>query len=278
MSDYERIERAIAYIADHVVEQPRLEDVAAHVHLSPYHFQRLFRRWAGTTPKRFLQVMTLERSKQLLDESRSLLDLTGAVGLSSSSRLHEHFVRLEAMTPGEYGRLGEGLAIRYGCHETPFGNVLIALTARGICRVAFVDGDNFADCLAELETSWPRAALHRNDAATLHVAEAMAGGTPPAEPLTLQVSGTNFHLAVWRALLTIPPGTIVSYARLADALGRPQSARAVGNAVAANPIAVLIPCHRVIRSSGALGDYRWGQARKRTIQAWERLRLDAGTA
>jgi AraC family transcriptional regulator, regulatory protein of adaptative response / methylated-DNA-[protein]-cysteine methyltransferase len=278
MSDYERIERAIAYIADHVVEQPRLEDVAAHLHLSPYHFQRLFRRWAGTTPKRFLQVMTLERSKQLLNESGSLLDLTGAVGLSSSSRLHEHFVRIEAMTPGDYARRGEGLAIRYGCHETPFGNVFIALTARGICRVAFVDGDNLDECRAELETSWPMAALHRDDAVTLHVAEAMAGATPPAAPLTLQVTGTNFQLAVWRALLTVPPGAVVSYARLAGALGRPQSARAVGNAVAANPIAVLIPCHRVIRTSGALGDYRWGQARKRTIQAWERVRLDPGTA
>ena len=278
MSDYERVERAIAYIAAHVDRQPCLDEVAAHVHLSPFHFQRLFQRWAGTTPKRFLQVMTLQRSRQLLAESNSLLDLTHAVGLSSSSRLHEHFVRIEAVTPGDYARRGEGLAIRYGCHETPFGNAFIAMTARGICRLAFVDGANIADCLAELESNWPRAALHRDDAATMHVAEAMAGATRPAEPLTLQVSGTNFQLAVWRALLTIPPGAVVSYARLADVLGRPQSARAVGNTVAANPIAVLIPCHRVIRTSGALGDYRWGQARKRTIQAWEQVRPEAGTA
>lgn len=278
MSDYQRIERAIAYIAAHVEQQPRLDEVAAHVHLSPYHFQRLFRRWAGTTPKRFLQVMTLARSRQLLADAESLLDLSNAVGLSSSSRLHEHFVNIEAVTPGDCARQGEGLTVRYGVRETSFGRVFIAVTSRGICRVAFINGDCVGDNLAEIETTWPRAMLLRSDGATRHVAAAISGTAQPHEPLALRVAGTNFQIAVWRALLTIPPGVVVSYGQLAAAIGRPQSARAVGNAVAANPIAFLIPCHRVIRASGALGDYRWGPVRKRVIQAWERVRVEADTA
>ena len=275
MPDYDRIARAIAFIATRMDDQPSLDEVAAHVHLSPYHFQRVFSRWAGVTPKRFLQVLTLERAKQLLHESRSLLDVTDAVGLSSGSRLYEHFVHLEAVTPGEFKTKGVGLTIDYAVHDTPFGRAFIATTPRGVCRFAFLADAAITDELQYLKATWPRALVRENRAPTLAIVRAMFGGKTNADrPLSLYVAGTNFQVNVWKALLQIPPATVTSYARVAAAIGRPGSARAVGGAVGANPVALLVPCHRVITEGGALGGYRWGEVRKHVIHAWESARSE----
>lgn len=277
MSDYERIASAMAYLVEHATTQPSLEEIAAHVHLSPFHFQRLFCQWAGTTPKRFLQVLTLERSKKLLDKSRSLLDVSHEIGLSGSSRLHDHFVQLEAVTPGEYKTKGKQLRIEYGVHATPLGPVFVAVTQRGVCRAEFMDFNDIAELLDDLQNSWPFSSIEENIAATGYVIEAMFGSEAAGKqgPLSLYVKGTNFQIAVWRALLKIPPAAVASYAQVARALGAPQSARAVGNAIGANPVALLIPCHRVIQQSGALGGYRWGPAKKLMVQTWESMRDDA---
>ncbi len=270
MSDYERIARAIEFIAGQAGSQPSLQEVAAHLHMSPAHFQRLFCRWAGVTPKRFLQVLTLERAKRLLHDARPVLDVTAAVGLSSGSRLYDHFVQLEAVTPGEFKQQGAGLTIEYGVHDTPFGNAFIAVTQRGICNLAFPDGSGVAKQLAGLSAKWPCAVLQENPRRTRAVVQAMfAAEKRPDGPLSLYVSGTNFQVSVWRALLQIPPGTVASYRQVAQAIGRPASARAVGLANGANPVPFLIPCHRVIRQSGELGGYHWGETRKQAMYAWE---------
>ncbi|RZA07224.1 MAG: methylated-DNA--[protein]-cysteine S-methyltransferase [Moraxellaceae bacterium] len=280
MSDYERIEKAIAYLVAHVAEQPSLDQVAAQVHLSPFHFQRLFCQWAGTTPKRFLQVLTVEHGKQLLQQSQlaaqSLLATAQDMGLSGSSRLHDHFVQLEAMTPGEFKQQGQGVQLDYGVHATPFGSLFVAMTARGICRASFVDFSSLEQELASLRQDWPLANIQPNQVSTAVVVNRLfqpqlAGSAP----LSVQVSGTNFQVAVWRALLKIPSGSLMSYSQLATTLGCPTASRAVANAIGANPVAFLIPCHRVIRQSGALGGYRWGVTKKQLIQTWERLQIPA---
>jgi AraC family transcriptional regulator, regulatory protein of adaptative response / methylated-DNA-[protein]-cysteine methyltransferase len=273
MSDYARIEKAMTYMSERVSGQPTLEEVAAHVHLSPFHFQRLFCRWAGTTPKRFLQAMTLERGKRLLGEAQALLDVSHSIGLSGSSRLHDHFVQLEAVTPGEYKSKGLGVSIQYGFHQTPLGRMFVAVTPRGICRLGFVDYAETEEPLAELREEWPMASLTRSEPSTRYVIDALFSEQSGAKhgPLSLHVAGTNFQVAVWRALLRIPPGRLASYSRIADALGCPNASRAVGNAVGANPVALLIPCHRVIQKSGALGGYRWGGAKKQMVQTWEQV-------
>lgn len=274
MSDYDRIASAMAYLVDRAADQPSLEEIAAHVHLSPYHFQRLFCRWAGTTPKRFLQVLTLERSKELLDNSRSLLDVSHEVGLSGSSRLHDHFVQLEAVTPGEYKNRGKQVLIEYGVHPTPLGSMFVAVTQRGVCRAEFMDFNTMEELLNGLQNAWPFSSIRENVPSTRHVIDAFFGSDKASKhgPLSLHVAGTNFQIAVWRALLKIPPGAVASYAQVAKALGAPRSARAVGNAIGANPVALLIPCHRVIQQSGALGSYRWGPTKKLMVQTWERMR------
>ncbi|MDQ2076479.1 methylated-DNA--[protein]-cysteine S-methyltransferase [Marinimicrobium sp. ABcell2] len=270
MSDYQRVAKAIAYLIDRVGEQPSLEEVAAQVHLSPAHFQRLFSRWVGITPKRFLQVLTLERGKRLMLEPGSLLDVAGASGLSSSSRLYDHFVTLEAMTPGEYRRGGEGLTIDYGVHATSFGSLFLAATERGVCRAAFLDDTDGEEQLALVRACWPKARLISNPGVTEALVATMFERKPTSEkPLSLYVSGTNFQVMVWRALLRIPPGRVISYSQLAAALGNPKATRAVAGAVAANPVAFTIPCHRVIQQSGALGGYRWGPVRKQAMHLWE---------
>lgn len=276
MSDYDRIESAMAYLVDRAAAQPSLEEIAAHVHLSPYHFQRLFCRWAGTTPKRFLQVLTLERGKALLDDSRSLLEVSHDLGLSGGSRLHDHFVQLEAVTPGEYKSKGKNVQIEYGVHPTPLGSMFVAVTQRGVCRAGFMDFNSIDELLDDLHNAWPLSSIKNNAPATRHVIDAIFGSDAVSRhgPLSLHVAGTNFQIAVWRALLKIPPGAVVSYAQVAEVLGAPRSARAVGNAIAANPIALLIPCHRVIQQSGALGGYRWGPTKKLMVQTWERMRDD----
>ena len=270
MSDYERIAEAIRFIVSRVNQQPTLADIAAHLHLSPFHFQRLFCRWAGVTPKRFLQVLTLERAKQLLHDSASLLEVSDSLGLSSGSRLYDHFVQLDAVTPGEYKQGGAGLTIDYAIRDTPFGKAFIAATPRGVCRFGFIDPDDQTEALRELQRHWPKAGLRENHEATQVIVNTMFDGqSKPDRPLSLHVSGTNFQIHVWKALLQIPPARVVSYTQLANAIGRPHSARAVGNAVAANPLAFLIPCHRVIQQSGKLGGYHWGETRMHALHAWE---------
>ena len=275
MSDYDRIAKAISFIVSRVHSQPSLQEIARHLHLSPFHFQRLFCRWAGVTPKRFLQVLTLERAKQLLSESRPLLEVSDSLGLSSGSRLYDHFVHLEAVTPGEFKLRGMGLTIEYAVHDTPVGKSFIAITPRGICNFAFVEGTDIDEHLAGLHKKWPHARVHENDQRTLAVIETMFGGERKLDrPVSLYVSGTNFQISVWRALLQIPPATVASYSNVAAAIGRPSSARAVGQAVGANPIALVIPCHRVIQQNGKLGGYHWGEARKQAIHAWESARYE----
>ena len=278
LSDYQRIAKAIEFITENVSSQPSLDTVAEQVHLSPYHFQRLFSQWAGISPKRFLQVATLERSKILLNPKVSLLESSFQLGLSSGSRLHDHFVQLEAMTPGEYKDQGAGLSIDYGFHQTPFGEMLLGATARGICCASFVD-QNHTESLQAQQQRWPKASWNFQPATTEPLAKALNGTAPLDRPLSLCVMGTNFQVNVWRALLQIPPGQVTSYSGLAQGLqhqGASQglASRAVGSAVGANPIAFFIPCHRVILKSGVVGNYRWGSTRKQVILAWERAQAE----
>jgi AraC family transcriptional regulator of adaptative response/methylated-DNA-[protein]-cysteine methyltransferase len=275
MSDYQRIESAITYLVERASNQPTLKEVADYVHLSPYHFQRLFCRWAGTTPKRFLQALTLERSKSLLEETSSLLEVTHEVGLSSCSRLHDHFVQLEAVTPGEYKNRGKGVVVQYGIHSTPFGRMLLAVTQRGVCRAVFMDFTTEETELEAIYKLWPLCSIQHSPEATRYLLERMfSKKTKQAVgPLSLHVAGTNFQIAVWRALLKIPQGVVVSYSQVAQLLGSPRASRAVGKAIGTNTIAFLIPCHRVIQQSGALGDYRWGRVKKLMIQTWEKMQV-----
>ena len=275
MSDYARIADAIRFIASQVAHQPTLDEIAAHVHLSPFHFQRLFSRWAGVTPKRYLQVLTLERAKALLQESRPLLEVADTLGLSSGSRLYDHFVQLEAVTPGEYKQRGAGLVIDHGVHDTPFGQAFVALTPRGVCNFSFLDDQVPQAPLAALAQHWPEAELREAPSRTQGVIHTMFDGSKtPDRPISLHVSGTNFQISVWRALLQIPPAKVVSYAQVASAVGNPKAARAVGLAVGANPVALMIPCHRVIQQNGKLGGYHWGETRKQAIHAWEAARYE----
>lgn len=271
-NDYDRISCAIAFMVAHMVEQPSLDAIAAHVGLSPFHFQRLFSRWAGVTPKRFLQVLTVERAKTLLRESIPLLEVSDAVGLSSGSRLYDHFVQLEAVTPGQFKEAGNGLVIDYGVHNTPLGEAFIAVTPRGICRLAFLSEGGIEEQFSELRRHWRAASLRENAGKTAAQIQQVFANEKQDRPLSLCVSGTNFQVSVWRALLRIPPGALVSYNQIAQVIGHPKAARAVGTAVGANPIAVAIPCHRVIQQSGALGGYRWGEIRKHALHAWEAAR------
>ncbi|RSM24195.1 bifunctional transcriptional activator/DNA repair enzyme AdaA [Aeromonas salmonicida] len=275
MSDYARIADAIRFIASQVEHQPTLDEIAAHVHLSPFHFQRLFSRWAGVTPKRYLQVLTLERAKALLQESRPLLEVADTLGLSSGSRLYDHFVQLEAVTPGEYKQRGAGLVIDHGVHDTPFGQAFVALTQRGVCNFSFLDEKAPEVPLAALAHNWPEAELREAPSRTQNVINTMFDSNQaPDRPISLHVSGTNFQISVWRALLQIPPAKVVSYAQVASAVGNPKAARAVGLAVGANPVALMIPCHRVIQQNGKLGGYHWGETRKQAIHTWEAARYE----
>ena len=265
--DYRRVEQAIRYIETHAHSQPDLGEVAAALNLSEYHFQRLFTRWAGISPKRFLQFLTKENAKQLLSRSANLLDATYETGLSSPGRLHDLFIKCEAVTPGEYKNRGQGMQIAYGFHPTPFGDCLVALTARGICFLAFVDGYREA-CLAELRGEWANADLQENPARTRPVIGQIFA-PPQGTSLTLHLRGTNFQLKVWEALLRLPGGSAIAYEGLARQVGSVKAAQAVGNAVAHNPVAYLIPCHRVLRKAGDFGNYRYGELRKKAILGWE---------
>ena len=272
--DYQRVAKAILYLEDHIFEQPGLEDLAEQVHLSPYHFQRLFTRWAGVSPKRFLQFLTLEHAKRLL-KSSTQLDATYQAGLSSPSRLHDLFVAVDAVTPGEYKALGSGLEIAYGLHPSPFGECLLAVTERGLCGLSFVDEADPRAALQDLRRRWPRARLLEDNGRTAAMIRRVFGSSTESNqpPIPLLLKGTNFQIKVWEALLRIPPGAVTSYNRLAAKIGNPAAGRAVGAAVGATPIAYLIPCHRVILSTGAFGNYRYGALRKKAIIGWEQAQL-----
>jgi AraC family transcriptional regulator of adaptative response/methylated-DNA-[protein]-cysteine methyltransferase len=268
--DYERIEQAIRYLEDHYQSQPTLRDVSAAMGLSEYHFQRLFTQWVGISPKRFLQYLTKEHAKQLLERSADLLDVTYNSGLSGPSRLHDLFVTCEAVTPGEYKQHGAGLTIQYGFHPTPFGRCLLARTARGICHLAFIQNGQEEIALQELRGRWSQAQFEENPVATRPLAnQAFLPRWSLDKPLSVHLQGTNFQIKVWEALLRVPSGSIVTYHDLAVSIGMPRAARAVGHAVAQNPIAVLIPCHRVIRADGEFGNYHYGSARKKALLGWE---------
>ena len=266
---YARIEQAIAFIRSHAGRQPQLAEVAAVVGLSPYHFQRMFREWAGISPKRYLAFLTVAHAKNLLSGSLSVLGTAHEVGLTGPSRLHDHFVSVEAATPGEFKSGGAGLEIAYGIHDTPFGPVLIAQTARGVCLLAFVEGYGREVELARLHRLYPNARLSEAPANTEPTVQRIFGAADTAHRFHLTVRGTNLQVQVWHALLRIPSGDAISYQELAQRVGRPQAVRAVASAVGANPVNFLIPCHRVLRANGDLGGFRGGAELKSRLLADE---------
>lgn len=272
MSDYDRIARVIRYLDEHYPAQPDLATLAAYAGLSPFHFHRLFSSWAAITPKDFLQCLTLSHAKTLLAQGASVLDTALRSGLSGPGRLHDLCVNLEAASPGELKSGGAGWTIVAGFAATPFGRCLVGESPRGICHLAFVESDDGVAEWTVLQSSWPHAGMRRDDAAAARLAArifARAGAGHPLSNLKAFVRGTAFQVRVWRALLQLRPGTVVSYGQLAESLGEPNAARAVGTAIGQNPLAFLVPCHRVIRGTGIVGDYRWGRTRKRAILAWE---------
>lgn len=279
-SDYQTVAQALRYLEGNFLRQPSLDDLAAQAGMNKFQFQKLFTRWAGVSPKRFLQFLTLEHAKHLLVESQPVLQAAFASGLSGPARLHDLFVSTEGVTPGEFKSGGLSLQITYGVHPTPFGAALLAQTDRGLCHLSFLNSDGGAgkmEALGSLRAEWPGALQLEAPEKTWELARALfdlgPGPRPPA-PLSVLLKGTNFQIKVWTALLRIPPGTVTTYGGLAAALGSPKSARAVGSAVARNPIAYLIPCHRVIRGMGAIGEYRWGSVRKKAILGWESARRE----
>lgn len=272
MNDYERIAAVIHYLNRSHAQQPDLATLAQHAGLSPFHFHRLFTDWAAITPKNFLQCLTLAHAKELLRKGENVLDAALLSGLSGPGRLHDLCVTLEAASPGEIKSGGAGWTISAGFANSPFGNCLVAESPRGICHLAFVEPEQDAAAWATLQGNWPQARLQRDDSGAAQRAGRIF--EPPARTaarpaLRALVQGTAVQVRVWRALLQVPPGTLVSYGRIAAALDQPNAARAVGAAVGRNPLAYLVPCHRVIRETGIVGGYRWGQVRKRAILAWE---------
>jgi len=273
--DFARIARAIRYIDANFRAQPRLAAIAASARLSEFHFNRLFRRWAGVTPRQYLAFVTARAARGALHERASVLDAAYAVGLSGPGRLHDLMVTLEAVTPGELKAGGRDLTLNHGFTATPFGAALIASTARGVCHLAFVAGGGERAALAELAAPWPNARLIRDDAAARALARRIWSSAPGEVPLRLAVRGTNFQLKVWQALLEVGREGLTTYSELALAAGTAGAARAVGQAVGANPVAWLIPCHNVLRQDGSLGGYHYGAERKRAILAWQTLRAAA---
>ncbi|MEJ1356436.1 MAG: bifunctional helix-turn-helix domain-containing protein/methylated-DNA--[protein]-cysteine S-methyltransferase [Candidatus Sedimenticola sp. (ex Thyasira tokunagai)] len=276
-SDYHRIEQAIHWLAEHADEQPELIDLAGFLRLSTYHTQRMFSRWAGVTPKQFLQYLTVGYAKQLLDESMSVLDVSQEVGLSGPGRLHDQMINIEAASPGEYKQGGRGLTIQFGFHVTPFGECLIASTSRGVCHLVFVEQGDHELALEGLKSLWTNADFEENAQQTsLLVKQAFTLEGDKRQGIKLLVRGTNFQVKVWQALLNIPQGYALTYGNIATWIGSPNASRAVGSAIGKNPVAYLIPCHRVIRGSGIIGEYRWGSDRKRAMIAWEAAHRQQG--
>ncbi len=265
---YAAVARAIAFIRANAARQPELAEIAAAAHLSEFHLQRLFSAWAGLSPKRFLQYLSKEHALAALRASASVLETALDAGLSGPGRLHDLMVSCEALTPGEIRAQGAGVVLRHGIAATPLGDALFGWTPRGLCHLAFVD-DEAAAKLAILRADWPAADLVRDDAGAAELARRVFPAKPEPGRLHLLLKGTNFQIKVWEALLKIPPASLVSYGQLAGHLRIPRAARAVGSAVAANSIAWLIPCHRVIREDGDCSNYRWGVERKLALRAWE---------
>ncbi len=272
--DYTRIEQAIDYIEAHREEQPSLAGIARVLDLSEFHFQKLFSRWVGISPKRFLQFLTKEHAKTLLEDSKNILDVTYETGLSSPGRLHDLFIACEAMTPGAYKDKGQGLTIGFGFTPSPFGPCMIAFTSQGICTLKFVRDYSREEMEALLTAAWPNAAIVQNDAKAREFAGRIFASAIPDKPapLHLYIRGTNFQIKVWEALTRIPMGHTVTYQDIAEYIGNPKAVRAVGTAVGKNPVPYIIPCHRVIRKMGVFGNYGEGKSRKKAILGWESAR------
>lgn len=273
--NYQRIEQAIKYLEENFQRQPELDEVAEKVHLSPFHFQRIFTEWAGISPKRFLQFLTVDFLKEKLHESRNIVEAAESAGLSSQSRVYDLFTTLEAVTPQEYKLRGTGIHIEYGFHETPFGTVLIGVTARGICWLSFLTtGDEPKSEVEKMKEHWHNSVFHQNQVLTHELISQIFDRDEFAsqKKLHLFVKGTNFQVKVWEALLRLPMGNVTTYQGIAEKIQNPKAMQAVGSAVGSNHIAYLIPCHRVIRKDGVLGEYRWNALRKKSIIGWEMAR------
>lgn len=268
MTDYQRIEKAIVYLKQHFKEQPNLDAVARQVYLSPFHFQKLFTNWAGVSPKKFLQFISVEYAKELLKQNTTLADVSFEMGLSGTSRLHDLFITIEGMTPGEFKQGGDALKINYSFAETPFGNIIIASTAKGICKLAFTEDDQQG--IEELQDFFPNATLvQKTDILQQDGLRFFNGDWTDLKKLKLHLKGTPFQLKVWQSLLRVPFGRLSTYTSIAEEIDNAGAVRAVGTAIGSNPVAFLIPCHRVIKSTGIIGDYHWGSNRKTSILGWE---------
>jgi AraC family transcriptional regulator of adaptative response/methylated-DNA-[protein]-cysteine methyltransferase len=268
--DYNRIAEAISYFRENFKAQPKLEDVAEHVHLSPFHFQRMFKEWAGVTPKQFLQYLSIEHAKEILKTSGSnLFDTAFETGLSGTGRLYDLFIKVEGMTPGEYKNGGAALRINYSFADTPFGKVIVASTHKGICHMAFVDNGE-EKALQQLKLNYPNAVYSQLvDRIQQNALFIFTQDWRRLDEIKLHLKGTDFQIKVWETLLKVPPGGLTTYATLAQQAGSAKASRAVGTAVGNNPVAFLIPCHRVIKSTGEIGQYHWGATRKNAIIGWE---------
>jgi len=269
-TNYHRIEQAILYLENNVQRQPDLEEVAEKVHLSPFHFQRIFAEWAGISPKRFLQYLTVDFLKSKLQDSKNLVEVAEAAGLSSQSRVYDLFTTLEAVTPLEYKRSGAGIHIDYGYHETPFGLCLLGVTERGICWLSFLGADEDPrHQLEKMKEHWNNSIFHQDQDLTQSFVQRVFHSGFGASKLHLFVKGTNFQVKVWEALLRIPMGGVTTYQQIASSIQKPKALQAVGSAVGSNRVAYLIPCHRVIRKDGVLGEYHWSSSRKKSMIGWE---------
>lgn len=267
--NFDRITQAIGYLKDNFTDQPNLDEVAEKVHLSPFHFQKMFTDWAGVSPKKFVQYLSVEHAKRLLTTtSSSLFDTAHETGLSGTGRLHDLFVNIEGMTPGEYKNGGENLHINYSFSETPFGTILSASTSKGICHLAFADDES--EALDVLKKKFPNAAYKQvTDLIQQQALHAFSHGPSETDKIRLHLKGTPFQLKVWQALLSVPLGKLTTYGSIASHIESPKASRAVGTAVGDNPVAFIIPCHRIIQSSGVLGNYHWGSSRKAAMIGWE---------
>jgi AraC family transcriptional regulator, regulatory protein of adaptative response / methylated-DNA-[protein]-cysteine methyltransferase len=275
LQDYSKVCDVIAHVSENWRDQPSLEDLALRVKLNPDQLQRLFTRWAGLTPKAFLQALTLDYARKMLENSASILETSLDVGLSGPSRLHDLFVVHEGMSPGAYKARGAGLQISYGYHPSPFGVALVMVTAYGLCGLSFADQGQEAEALADMTRRWPNAQYTENSAATAPFAAQLFADQNfrPNQPLRITFIGTDFEIRVWETLLKIPVGKATTYGDIASSVGSPKAARAVGAAVGKNPMSFVVPCHRVIGKSGALTGYHWGLTRKKAILGWEAGRL-----
>ena len=272
MTDYERIQKAIEFIQANFQQQPDLDAVAKEVYLSPFHFQRLFKDWAGVTPKKFLQYISLQHAKKLLHQ-HTVSDTAYETGLSGSSRLHDLFISIEGMTPGEYKNGGEELQINYSFAETPFGNIIVASTTKGICHLAFADNEN--EALQQLQLQFPNATFRQVvDTIQQNALFIFTQDWKDLSKIKLHLKGTPFQIKVWEALLKIPMGDVSTYSGIANTINNPNASRAVGTAIGDNPVAFLIPCHRVIRSTGDFGQYHWGSIRKTAMIGWEAAKMN----